>query len=54
MDGCMIFYDNEYGKNEGALVERKFCKKKNQGIMATTLDQVTKNKFQLRQCSICL
>ncbi|WVZ15584.1 hypothetical protein V8G54_013150 [Vigna mungo] len=27
VDGCMLFYDNEYGKNDGALVECKFCGK---------------------------
>jgi len=25
MDGCMLFYDNEYGKNNDALLECKFC-----------------------------
>ncbi|XP_052734056.1 uncharacterized protein LOC128196612 [Vigna angularis] len=27
VDGCMLFYDNEYGKMDGALVECKFCGK---------------------------
>ncbi|WVZ20245.1 hypothetical protein V8G54_007567 [Vigna mungo] len=27
VDGCMLFYDNEYGKNDGALLECKFCGK---------------------------
>ena len=24
--GCMLFYDNEFGTNDGALEECKFCK----------------------------
>ncbi|WVZ21047.1 hypothetical protein V8G54_008369 [Vigna mungo] len=27
VDGCMLFYDNEYGKNDGALLECKICGK---------------------------
>ena len=27
VDGCMLFYDNEYGKNDGGLLECKFCHK---------------------------
>ncbi|XP_068486422.1 uncharacterized protein [Phaseolus vulgaris] len=27
VDGCMLFYDNEYGKNDGALLRCKFCHK---------------------------
>jgi len=25
--GCMLFYDNEYGKNDEGLIQRKFCHK---------------------------
>ena len=25
INGCMLFYNNEFGKNDGALVECKFC-----------------------------
>jgi hypothetical protein len=25
VNGCMLFYDNEFGKNDGALVACKFC-----------------------------
>ena len=25
IQGCMLFYDNEYGKNDGALIRCKFC-----------------------------
>ena len=25
INGCMLFYDNEFGKNDGALRECKFC-----------------------------
>jgi len=27
VDGCMLFYDNEYGKNDGTMLECKFCHK---------------------------
>ncbi|XP_029128330.1 uncharacterized protein LOC114916203 [Cajanus cajan] len=27
VDGCMLFYDNEYGKNDGELIECRFCHK---------------------------
>ncbi|CAK8571306.1 unnamed protein product [Lathyrus sativus] len=26
ISGCMLFYDNEFGTNDGALEECKFCK----------------------------
>jgi hypothetical protein len=25
VNGCMLYYDNEFGINDGALVECKFC-----------------------------
>jgi len=30
VDGCMLFYDNEYGKNDGELLE---CNKKHKHLL---------------------
>jgi len=27
IQGCMLFYDNEYGKNDGTPLQCKFCEK---------------------------
>ncbi|XP_047170715.1 uncharacterized protein LOC124839018, partial [Vigna umbellata] len=51
VDGCMLFYDNEYGKNDGALLECKFCGKpiyqpRNTGA-TTTKEVPVKSMFYL-------
>jgi len=44
IQGCMLFYDNEYGKNDGALIHCKFCEC--QGIMIETQEQTQESLFQ--------
>jgi len=49
--GCMLFYDNEYGKNDGGLLQCKFCNKPR--YHPPKAGEMKTKKFQLRQCFIC-
>ncbi|XP_024634536.1 uncharacterized protein [Medicago truncatula] len=42
VNGCMLFYDNEFGKNDGALEECKFCNSPRYGVSGDDVDHKKK------------
>ncbi|XP_024630664.2 uncharacterized protein [Medicago truncatula] len=42
VNGCMLFYDNEFGKNDGALEECKFCNSPRYGVSGDDVDRKKK------------
>lgn len=40
--GCMLFYDSEFGKNDGALKECKFCQRMRNEVRSKGVDRKKK------------
>ncbi|KAI5401719.1 hypothetical protein KIW84_066259 [Lathyrus oleraceus] len=40
-NGCMLFYDNEFGTNDGSLEECKFCKSPRYKVRSKAINRVT-------------
>jgi len=42
VNGCMLFYDNEFGKNDGTLEECKFCNSPRYEVSGDVVDRKKK------------
>ncbi|KAI5409628.1 hypothetical protein KIW84_055168 [Lathyrus oleraceus] len=48
-NGCMLFYDNEFGTNDGSLEECKFCKSLRYKVRSKAINRKTKDNEKARK-----
>ncbi|KAI5396620.1 hypothetical protein KIW84_023799 [Lathyrus oleraceus] len=48
-NGCMLFYDNEFGTNDGSLEECKFCKSPRYKVRSKAINRKTKDNEKARK-----